>query len=242
MEPNIFYDEIDNRINAMHNVLIDIKDGTTDHEKINELFRAIHTVKGSADLLYMDTIVSMCHKAEDLLTEIREGRIVFTDKIAHLFVEIKDFIKLVLEDTFQGVYDYETIDNLETYLKKKIESFAVKIILLITDGINSIDEYKMDGYTFVLHTDLEEGLIFLKEHDIAMLFIDIGLPNVSHNNFQAITQTKDIKKYLYLPIVLIVPPNYPLLKQAGKIIGAKAWIKKPVDPNQVKTIVTKVLG
>lgn len=46
-----------------------------DGELLNAVFRAFHTVKGGAGLLALEPMVLLCHHAEDLLNEARNGKL-----------------------------------------------------------------------------------------------------------------------------------------------------------------------
>jgi two-component system chemotaxis sensor kinase CheA len=89
MEPNLFYDEILNKLNLMEFAVADVLEDPSDMEKINELFRAMHTIKGIANLLFFFEIESLTHSAEDLLDEIRNQRVVFNSEIADLLIQLK---------------------------------------------------------------------------------------------------------------------------------------------------------
>ena len=44
-----------------------------DSETINAIFRAAHTIKGSAGLFGLDDIVAFTHKVESVLDQVRDG-------------------------------------------------------------------------------------------------------------------------------------------------------------------------
>src|SRR5262249_38978684 len=45
-----------------------------DNEAVNAIFRAAHTIKGSAGLFGLDHVVAFTHVAESVLDEVRAGR------------------------------------------------------------------------------------------------------------------------------------------------------------------------
>jgi two-component system chemotaxis sensor kinase CheA len=49
-------------------------DGPVDDETVNDLFRAVHTIKGSAGLFQLDHIVAFSHVVESVLDALRDGR------------------------------------------------------------------------------------------------------------------------------------------------------------------------
>ena len=176
MDDNFIYDEVLNKINAMHNILIDIKDGTDDIEEVNELFRAIHTIKGAAELLFMDNVVKIVHKSEDILQEVRDGKISLDKNLVHFFVEIKDYIKLIVTDTYEGFADDETLVELKHYFDKKFEAFKSKIVLIISDDTNvdSIKEDDLFGYTILKSKNILEANKVLHNCQVNMLFLDLS--------------------------------------------------------------------
>ena len=83
MDENIFYDEFMNKLQCMENALLDVPSGTYD---IDEIFRSVHTIKGTADLLGMTDVVNITHKAENLLEDIRSGKLILDKKLSLQFL------------------------------------------------------------------------------------------------------------------------------------------------------------
>ena len=54
-----FFAEANDLLNSMEAALLRLDDGDNDPETINEIFRAAHTIKGSAGLFGLDDIVSL---------------------------------------------------------------------------------------------------------------------------------------------------------------------------------------
>jgi len=55
--------------------LVALEASPRDSELLNAVFRAFHTVKGGAGFLALDPMVLLCHHAEDLLNEARNGKV-----------------------------------------------------------------------------------------------------------------------------------------------------------------------
>ena len=242
MEDNFIFDEILNKINVMNNILVDIKDGTDDIEQVNELFRAVHTIKGAADMLFIQDVVDIIHKSEDLLQEVRDGKIELTKSMVHLFVEIKDYIKLIVTNTFEGFTDDETVDSLKVYFDTKFEAFRSKIVLVVSSDSNvqTIDADELKGYTILKAKDFVGANNILKHCTISMLFLDVSMNEKLSVKF--IETIKNTLHYDYLPVVLIVPVHYKNLNMVGKLTGAKAWLSRPVQKDKILLIIEKILG
>jgi two-component system chemotaxis sensor kinase CheA len=56
--------------------LVGLETAPGDSELLNAVFRAFHTVKGGAGFLALEPMVLLCHHAEDLLNEARNGNVV----------------------------------------------------------------------------------------------------------------------------------------------------------------------
>jgi two-component system chemotaxis sensor kinase CheA len=55
--------------------LVALETSPRDSELLNAVFRAFHTVKGGAGFLALEPMVVLCHHAEDLLNEARNGKV-----------------------------------------------------------------------------------------------------------------------------------------------------------------------
>jgi two-component system chemotaxis sensor kinase CheA len=61
-------------------------------ESINAIFRAAHTIKGSAGLFGLDGVVAFTHVVESLLDEVRAGVIALNDPLVALLLSCADHI------------------------------------------------------------------------------------------------------------------------------------------------------
>jgi two-component system, chemotaxis family, sensor kinase CheA len=59
-------------------------------EIVNAIFRAAHTIKGSAGLFGLDYIVAFTHVAESVLDKVRDGEIEMDAELAGLFLKVCD--------------------------------------------------------------------------------------------------------------------------------------------------------
>ena len=69
-----------------------------DPEVINRVFRAAHSIKGSAKFLDLVNIGDLAHRLEDVLNLIRSGKIVPTGDIATHLLQAADMLKSMFED------------------------------------------------------------------------------------------------------------------------------------------------
>lgn len=255
IEQNIFFDEFKNKLIILENSLIDIKNGNYTQDDISEVFRAIHTIKGTADLLGMFAVVALTHKAEDLLQFIREDKIQMNDEICKLFIELKNFIELVVDNVAQGIFDDSSTEKLFIDFEKEFnyqihiaetseyEYQEVKTILVIEDSAivrYTIKKIAVDaGYNVLTTDNPADGWLKIQENAVDLLFCDFNLPNDSVldlvNDIRIDSHHKD------LSIVMLLSSLDKDFNKLGRSISAKAWLGKPIEENKLKLILTKLL-
>ncbi len=70
-----FRAEVDERLASLRDGLLTLEKNPSPRQQVASLFRDAHTVKGSARMLGLDSVVSLAHRAEDLLGLLRDGRV-----------------------------------------------------------------------------------------------------------------------------------------------------------------------
>ncbi|XZG70949.1 chemotaxis protein CheA [Chitinibacteraceae bacterium HSL-7] len=93
-EPGVsaFLEEAFDLLRHMERILLDAEQSQHDPECLNALFRAIHTIKGSAGLFALDDIVAFTHEVENVLDAVRSGRLTLTDSLAALLLRCHDTV------------------------------------------------------------------------------------------------------------------------------------------------------
>ena len=96
-----------------------------DEDAINEIFRTMHTIKGSSGIMMFDDITAVSHKLEDIFFVLRENH---PDNVPHLqlvehVLEVADFITNELEKIQNG----ETADGDASEIIAELDVFLKKI-------------------------------------------------------------------------------------------------------------------
>jgi two-component system chemotaxis sensor kinase CheA len=99
----------------MESILLELEEAEVPpEEKIHELFRFIHTIKGSAGIFGYEAIVSFTHIVESLLDKIREGILPFKKESIGLLLDCRDHISELIEAAANGnPLERNTIKNQE---------------------------------------------------------------------------------------------------------------------------------
>ncbi len=107
----------------MEDALLKVEQAPNDPDIINAIFRAAHTIKGSAGLFGLDAIVSFTHVAESVLDSVRSGQQPFTEELAALFLQVCDHIGVLVEHAAQGNAPGEPICQQGTQLVIQLQCY-----------------------------------------------------------------------------------------------------------------------
>ncbi len=101
------------------------KEQAFDKECIDEIFRIMHTIKGSSAMMQFNSIMTISHKLEDLFYYIRENGIKneFNEELVTLVFKFTDFIK----DEIAKIERGESLTEDFSILEKEILQFLHKI-------------------------------------------------------------------------------------------------------------------
>ena len=91
--------------------LLAFDEGTVDSEVINSLFRAAHTIKGSAGVFGYSDIVAFTHVVESVLDRVRDGKLAIGPELVTLLLSCRDHIGQLVEQIVVagGQADAETL-------------------------------------------------------------------------------------------------------------------------------------
>lgn len=146
-------------LEQLDEIMIQIeKEKVFTHNNINETFRIMHTIKGSASMMGLDNISALAHSVEDLFYAIREDKIEVLDNdlLFDLVFQSLDFIRRDIDELqsrgcissdysnfIEGIEDYVSTLELSSSMKSKdnanLESTDEKEV------IDSNFEYKEDS-------------------------------------------------------------------------------------------------
>ena len=98
----VFFEECAENLADMEQILISLGDREPDHEQLNAIFRAAHSIKGGAGIFGFDDMMLVTHVMESLLDRLRNQEIPFAKGMIDLFLEAGDVISMQLAGHREG--------------------------------------------------------------------------------------------------------------------------------------------
>ena len=136
-ELKLFRIDSDEQLTFMENALITMQEDGADDDNVGALFRAMHTIKGTAGMFNFDDVVEFAHIAENLLSEVRDHNVKLTPDMIDIFFKVKDHTQTLIDLTT----DNEPIDE----FTKATSEELVKILKSNMPSGKEIDEIEIDA-------------------------------------------------------------------------------------------------
>lgn len=116
--------------------------------------------------------------------------------------------------------------------------------ILIVDDSASLRQVvtmalKSAGYGVIEACDGKDALAKLTGERVHLIISDVNMPNMD-----GITFLKEVKKnpqYRFTPVIMLTTEGSDDKKRLGQEAGAKAWMVKPFQPQQMLAAVAKLV-
>jgi len=112
----LFNEDAQEQLDFMEAALVSMQDNGVNDDDIGALFRAMHTIKGTSGMFGFDDVVAFAHVAENLLSDVREGKVNLTESMLELFLLSKDhtanLINTAIEEEVSSPEIKQTNDDL----------------------------------------------------------------------------------------------------------------------------------
>ena len=125
-----FFTEAEQQVENLESNILVIENDPTNHEAIDEIFRAAHTLKGGSATVEMTELSTFTHAVEDVLDEIRSDRVQVTEPVVDVLLSSIDTIKAMLESRANGsVYQDDVtplLERLRAFIPEKADKKTKK--------------------------------------------------------------------------------------------------------------------
>jgi two-component system chemotaxis sensor kinase CheA len=135
-------------------------DGAADSDLVNGLFRAAHTIKGSAGLFGLDAIVAFTHTVESVLDRVRDGVLAIDSTLAALLLECCDHMGQLVDAVAGGGSVEATADGAAVQRRLAVylgESAAVAANAAAANSLDAETGTAANGRNDYWHISLRFG-------------------------------------------------------------------------------------
>ncbi|MBV9270138.1 MAG: chemotaxis protein CheA [Candidatus Eremiobacteraeota bacterium] len=189
-----FRDETEELLQQIDSDLLQLEDfvasGQADAEIINSLFRALHTIKGSAGMLQFTEVQGLAHKLENLCDLLRKERMTLSEGCVDILFAGRDFLTDLIESAIGGG---ETPSGLTDYSGRLDQFVAVyETTSQVIDGKTG-DETSFEAAAEEAAESMNDAEVAAFEAEVARLleqarvstsFDTPSSPSAQHNKIQ----------------------------------------------------------
>lgn len=223
--------ETNSLLEQLDEVLLEAeKAGTFTTDDVNEIFRIMHTIKGSSAMMEFSSLMTIAHRIEDLFYFIRENTIDSIDE-----EHKKELFDLMFFSTDMLRAEVEKVENNEP-LSNNVDSFVEKV----NSFLNKISNKSEDTPVVAAESSskkAENNMSTELPNDGSGAFLKIifdegcGMENL--RAFMVVTAVKDIYENLtfYPPDVETNPETSATIIEKGFLLGfdTKETLEKAVN-------------
>jgi two-component system chemotaxis sensor kinase CheA len=115
----LFVSEARESLRIMSDSMLELEKNPSDKERIDQVFRACHSIKGMAAMMSMKEIADTTHALEDVLSAVREGTVEPTDDVAQTIfncIDTLDSMVSAVESSTPINEDHVLIEQLKAVL------------------------------------------------------------------------------------------------------------------------------
>lgn len=108
----MFLGESMDNLQTLNESLLELEQNPDDMDKLNEIFRVAHTIKGMAATMGFSDIAELTHKMEDVLSEFREGKLKVTQNVVTVLFGCLDTLEKMVNNIEEGIEDKVDINDI----------------------------------------------------------------------------------------------------------------------------------
>lgn len=119
-----------------------------------------------------------------------------------------------------------------------------KTILIVDDSASMRQLVRISltsaGHQVIEACDGRDALAKLTGQKINLIISDVNMPNL--DGIGLVKAVKARSEYRFTPIMMLTTESEQAKKAEGQAAGAKAWMVKPFQPQQLLAAVAKLVG
>lgn len=169
---SMFLEESKDNLQMLNDCLLDLEKEPENIEKIGEIFRVAHTMKGMAATMGFNHIAELTHKMEDVLSKFRDGEINVTAEVVTVLFKCLDSLERMVDNVENSIEENSDINineimndlirvSSENIEEKEIEVLESKESLELNEyDISIISQAKERGFeAFKIKIELDKNTL-----------------------------------------------------------------------------------
>ncbi|MBU3098593.1 MULTISPECIES: chemotaxis protein CheA [Clostridium] len=156
---SMFLEESMENLQTLNESLLELEQNPEDIDKLNEIFRVAHTIKGMAATMGFSQMAELTHNMENILSEFREGKLKVTEKVVTVLFRCLDTLEKMVNNISEDISEDISIDEI---LKDLLEMAEI--------GENpKVDEKKIENTPQNTSNEDMGERVSLNEYDIDVI-------------------------------------------------------------------------
>lgn len=149
---SMFLEESMDNLQVLNEALLELEQHPEDVDKLNEIFRVAHTIKGMAATMGFSHMAELTHNMENILSKFRDGELVANKNVVTILFECLDTLEHMVNNISEGIEEDIDVTELITKLNN----------LTRVEGNDEISDVEEKG-------DETASGIDLNEYDLSVL-------------------------------------------------------------------------
>lgn len=145
---SMFLEESMDNLQSLNECLLNLEQEPGNVDKLNEIFRIAHTIKGMAATMGFSVMAELTHKMEDVLTKFREGELKVTQRVVTVLFQCLDTLEVMVNNISEGndgiVSIEEIINSLEAIATGVEEDTVQKTEVKEANSQINLNEYDLN--------------------------------------------------------------------------------------------------
>lgn len=151
---SMFLEEVIENLQSLNESLLDLERDPHDIEKINEIFRASHTIKGMAATMGFNKMAELTHRMEDILAKLRNGELIANEGITTILFKCLDTLEKIIDSIRLKGEEIDSIDEVLLRLEEITRTTYYNVNNeVINDERFQINEYDIAVINKALHSN-----------------------------------------------------------------------------------------
>ncbi|EES90546.1 chemotaxis protein CheA [Clostridium botulinum] len=141
---SMFLEESIDNLQTLNESLLELEQEPDNIDKLNEIFRVAHTIKGMAATMGFNEMAELTHKMEDVLSQFRDGNLRVTQQVVTVLFKCLDTLEQMVNNISEGIDETVEVDHIIEKLQsiangseELVEEKEIQNENILSDSVNS---------------------------------------------------------------------------------------------------------